>query len=277
MQTIRDYVSSVLEAKNKIAISYLSAIDNFQTTVQSASPAEAKPDVLGVILKSGLKYIEKKIVAAASAATGVELGPLVEMVHAIYDEVDRAAKASASLAVGEWIKNTRTAIAKAYTQDQTGDSLRTQLEAEYKNNNAGGRGGYIGVIQNGLQAMATVQAPKPEVVEVAFYVAWINQFFNQDCMDGTGVIYLQYDDDGTPRSASVIAPQGDKIAGALNNRMSAAGINSLMNLDVVKKVCRGTDCMCFEGNNVVRKAASSDNTQAFLRSQDTWKKFTLFS
>jgi hypothetical protein len=70
---------------------------------------------------------------------------------------------------------------------------------------------------------------------------------------------------------------GDKIAGALNNRMSSAGISRLMDLDVVKKACKGDVCMCFEPNNVVRKAAATDDVQAFLTSEDTWKKFSSFS
>ncbi len=52
MQTIRDYVQSVVETQAKLATSYTSALDNFQTTVLTASPADAKPDVLGAILKS---------------------------------------------------------------------------------------------------------------------------------------------------------------------------------------------------------------------------------
>ena len=277
MQTIRDYVQSVVEAKSKIATSSLAAIDNFQVTVQSASPAEAKPDVLGVILKFGLKTIEKQAISAVKGATGADLGPLVELMHAVYDEVDRAQKAAQNLAVADWIRNARTAIANAYTQDQTGEALRNKLEEEYKKFDEGGRGGYIGGIQIELEAMRKVQAPKAEIVEVALYTQWINQNFNNDCMDGTGVIALMFDNDGNPVSASVKAPQGDKIAGALNNRMSSAGISRLMDLDVVKKACKGDVCMCFEGNNVVRKAAATDDVQAFLTSEDTWKKFSSFS
>lgn len=277
MQTIRDYVRAVVETKNKMATAYLSAIDNFQTTVQSASPTEAKPDILTVVLKTGLKTIEKIAVTAVKEATQADLGPLVDMVHAIYDEVERANKAAQSLEVGEWIKNARTAITNAYTQDQSGEGLRNQLESEYKNNDEGGRGGYIAGIQNELAAVNSIQVPKAEVIEVAFYTSWINQHFNNDCIDGTGIIYLQFDDDGTVKSASVNAPQGDKIAGALNNVMSRAGVSGLMNLDVVKKACKGDACMCFEGNNVVRKAASDDSVQAFLTSPDSWKLLTRFS
>jgi hypothetical protein len=283
MQTIRDYVHAVVEAKNKIATAYLSAIDNFQTTVQSASPTEAKPDILGTILKSGLKTIEKTAISAVKEATHADLGPLDEMAHAIYDEIDRAAKAAESLAVGEWIKKTRTSITDAYTQDQTGEALRNQLETEYKNHDEGGRGGYIGGVQIELEALRIInnkdapKVPKVEVIEVAFYSAWINQYFNDDCMDGTGFIYLQFNDDGTPDSSTVNAPLRDKIAGALNNSMAGAGLFRLMDLDVVKKLCKGDACMCFEGNNVVRKAALNDSVQSFLSSQDNWKKFSRFS
>jgi hypothetical protein len=283
MQTIRDYVHAVVEAKSKIATAYLSAIDNFQTTVQSASPTEAKPDILGTILKSGLKTIEKTAISAVKEATHADLGPLDEMAHAIYDEIDRAAKAAESLAVGEWIKKTRTSITDAYTQDQTGEALRNQLETDYKNHDEGGRGGYIGGVQIELEAVRTInnkdapKVPKVEVIEVAFYSAWINQYFNDDCMDGSGFIYLRFYDDGTPDSATVNAPSGDKIAGALNNSMAGAGLFRLMDLDVVKKLCKGDACMCFEGNNVVRKAALNDSVQSFLSSQDNWKKFSRFS
>jgi len=276
MQTIRDYVRAVVEAKTRIATAYLAAIDNFQTTVQSASPSEAKPDILGTILKSGLKLIEKQAVDAVKEATSVDLGPLVDLVHAIYDEVDRAAKAAEGLAVAEWIKNARTAITNAYTQDQTGEALRNQIESEYKNNDEGGRGGYIAGIQNELEAIGSVQVPREEVIEVAFYSAWINQNFNEDCIDGTGIIYLQFQDDGAPTSATVVAPLGDKIAGALNDRMAAAGVSQLMDLDVVKKACMGDVCMCFEGNNVVRKSTSDDSVQSVLSSPENWKKVNRF-
>ena len=96
-------------------------------------------------------------------------------------------------------------------------------------------------------------------------------------MDGTGIIYLQFDVDCSLTSASVIAPLGDKIAGGLNTQMAAAGINQLMDLNVVKKVCRGSVCMCFEGNNTVRKATDDSDAQQFLQADTTWKLATAFS
>jgi hypothetical protein len=69
---------------------------------------------------------------------------------------------------------------------------------------------------------------------------------------------------------------GDRVAGRLNSIMGDASVSQLMNLNVVKKVCRDTECMCFEGNNTVRKDVLNDDTHAFLTSPDNWKQFTSF-
>ena len=277
METIRNYVSAVGEAKTKITMAYAAALDNVQTTFQTASPAEARPDIVGVILKAGLKTAEKVAVTAVKDSTGADLGPLVDLVHGIADEVDRAAKAAASRTVAEWVMQLRTSIVNSYTQGQTGEDLRKQIEDEYKQYDEGGRGGYIGGIENELDAMQKVQAPKVQVIALAMYQSWINQNFNNDCMDGTGIVQLQFDSDGNPTSATVIGPLGDRVAGGLNDIMSDAGVATLMDLDVVKKVCRDTACMCFEGNNVVRKDLDDQDAHDFLSSRDNWKKFTSFT
>jgi len=277
MQTIRDYVHSVVETQAKLATSYTTALENFQTTVLTASPKEAKPAVLGAILKSGLKSVEKAAVSAVKGSTGADLGPLVDMLHAVSDEIDRAAKAATSYAVGSWIKSIRTTISKTYTQGQTGESLRNQLVEEYNQNDEGGRGGYIAGIENELEAMTSVTVPEPAAIELALYVGWINQYFNSDCIDGTGIINLNFTADGAPDSAEVIAPLGDKIAGALNSTMDEVGVATLMDLDVVKKVCRDDVCACFEGNNVVRKSVLDDDTQAFLSDPETWAQIPRFT
>ena len=104
MQTIRDYTSAVVETQTKIAAAYTGALANFETTVRSASATEAKADLVGAVLKSGLKAVEKEAVTAVKEETGADLGPIVDMLHAVSDELDRAAKAAESLAVGDWIK-----------------------------------------------------------------------------------------------------------------------------------------------------------------------------
>lgn len=277
MDTIRNYVDAVVEAKQKIAAAYAGALENVSTTFQTASPAEAQPDLLGVALKSGLKSAEKEVTKAISESTGVNLAPLVDVLHALADEVDRAAKAAANRAAGLWITDLRTTIVNNYTQGQTGEDLRNQIESEYNANDAGGRGGYIAGIENELEALRGFQAPHLEELEVAMYETWINQNFAGDCMDGTGLVYLQFNADGNPVSATVNAPLGDRVAARLNAIMATANITQVMDLDVVKKICRDSTCMCFEGNNVIRKDVLEDDVHAFLTSRDTWRQFTTFS
>jgi len=199
------------------------------------------------------------------------------MLHAISDEVDRASKAATSRSVAEWISGLRTSVINSYTQGSTRQAMVEQLQQEYNQNDEGGRGGYIAGIQNELAATKTITAPKVEAVEVSMYQGWINQNFNQDCIDGTGIVFIQFDTDGNPVSAKVVGPLGDKLAGRLNTIMGTAGISSLMDLDVVKKVCREDICMCFEGNNSVRKDTDHDDTRPFLTSPDNWKKVTAFT
>lgn len=270
MQTISNYVVAVMEAKTKIITSFLSAIDNFQVTVQAASPLETSPDILSAILKTGLKAAEKSAVNSIKSSTGADLGPLVDLIHNISDEIDKAAKASQNLAVAEWIGEIRTTVTNTFTQDQSSENLRAQIENEYNQNDEGGRGGYIAGVEIELDALKSVQSPLVQELELNMYTAWINQNFNNDCVDGTGIIYIQFDDNDILISATVTSPLGEKIAGGLNRVMSDAGIYRLMDLDVVKKVCRGDICVCFEGNNMVRMATSHDEVQSFLESKDTW-------
>ena len=245
MQTIRDYVDAVVQAQTRVAATYSAALDSFQLTVQTASAAEVRPDVLGVVSKAGIKFAEKSAVAAVKDATGADLGPLVEMLHAISDEVDRASKAATSRSVAEWINSLRTSVINSYTQGNSRQAMIEQLEREYNQNDEGGRGGYIAGIQNELDATKTVPAPKVEAVEAAMYQGWINQAFNQECIDGAGILSLQFGVDGNLVSAKVVAPLGDRLAGRLNTIMGTAGISGLMDLDVAKKVCREDVCICF--------------------------------
>ena len=270
MQTIRDYTRAVIEWQTKLVVVYTNALASVETTLSSASPEEATPDVLGTILKSGLTSLEELAVGVVKSRTGADLSAVTSMLHAIWDEVDRAEEAAESLEAGEWIRKLRTGITNAYGQGQNGDALREDIEGEYKQGDTGERGGYIGGIQNELAALRTIRMPRVECIELSMYEAWINRFFDNDCMEGTGTVVLTFSDDETPESATVNVMLGDRIAGALNGIMSGAGIRRIMDLKVVKKVCRGTACMCFEGNNVVRASTNDENAEQFLISPQTW-------
>ena len=199
------------------------------------------------------------------------------MLRAISDEADRAAKAATNRSVAEWITGLRTAVINNYTLGSTRQAMVEQIQQEYNQNDEGGRGGYIAGIQNELAATKTVAAPKAEAIELSMYEGWINQNFNQDCMDGTGIVFVQFDSDGNLTSGKVIAPLGDTLAGRLNTIMGGAGISGIMDMGVVKKICREDLCMCFEGNNTVRKDTDDDDTKSFLTSTDNWSKISSFT
>jgi hypothetical protein len=276
-QTIRDYVDAVLQAQAEFTTAYGAALDCFQLTIQTASPKEASPDILGTVAKSGLKFAEKVAVTAVSDSTGADLGPLVEMVHAIYDETERAAKSATARSAAEFVTALRTAVINGYTQGAGRQAMLEQLQTEYNGNDEGGRGGYIARIQNELAATKIVHAPRVEAIELALYVGWINQNFNSDCVDGTGFVFVQFDTDGTVTSVTITAPLGDKLAGRLNSIMQTAGTDGPMNLDVVKKLTRGTVSMCLEGNNSIRMDTDDADAHTFLTSPDTSKLVRSFT
>lgn len=277
MQTLRDYVDAVVQAQIALATVYGAALDAFQSTVQTASPKEASPDILGVVVKSGLKVAEKSAVTAVQETTGADLGPIVEMMHGIYDETERAAKAATARSAAEFVNSLRSSVINGYTQGAGRQAMLDQLFSEYKANDEGARNFYIGGIQNELAATKTVHAPLVEFVEVGLYVGWINQNFNSDCVDGTGFVYAEFDTDGTLTSTTITAPLGDKLAGRLNVIMQTAGTDGPMNLDVVKKLTQGTISMCLEGNNSIRKDTDNADAHAFLTSSAIWKLVRSFT
>jgi hypothetical protein len=270
MRTIRDYVTAVTEKQIKMTLAFTGALENVESTFLTASSQEAAPQVLNVVLKSGLKFLEKTAVTAVKAQTGADLGPLVELVHAVDSEIDRAAQAGQSHAAGEWIRDLRTELVNGYTQSESGDALRQQLEDDYNQRDEGQQNWLIGGLQNEIDAVRLVTIPRTETIEVTMYEAWVNQLFNDDCVDGTGNILVQFAEDGALQSATVNATYGNRVADSLNRVMIRAGVERLMDLKVVKKLCIGDSCMCFEPNNVIRKSTDDEAAEAYLTSPQTW-------
>ncbi len=276
-QTINDYVDAIVEAQTRIATGYNAALDAFQLTMQTASLKEATPDIVGTAFKSGIKSAKKAAVAAVKAATEVDVGPIVDMIDALWDEVDRASKAATSRSVADWISELRTSTINVYLQGDTRQELKDRITQEYNANDEGGRAGYIAGIENELLGAKAIKKTSVQVLELAMYEGWINASSDQDCMNGTGMVAIQFDSDGNLTAANVVAPLGDRVAGRLNSIMSPAGISGPMALDVVKKVCREDICMCFEGNGVIRKDTDDDSARPFLTSSDTWSKVRFFT
>lgn len=231
------------------------------------------------MLKAGVKLIEKTAVDAVKGIAGGDLGPVVEVLHGMLDEVERASKAASGAAAAGWILDLRGRIVDAYTQGQSGEDLRRQVEADYNRNDEGGRGGYIAGIQNELDALRQAQdlIPASNAIESAMYEAWIDGQFDNDCMEGTGLIELVFDQDGSAASAKVVGALGEQVGARLNSIMPDAGVTNLMDLDVVKRVCRDDQCMCFEGDNVVRADVLDEDMNSFLAAPDNWRAFVRFS
>lgn len=276
MQTIRDYVALVTEKQTRLVIAYTSALSSVETTLQTASPEDASPDYLKAVVKSGLKSLEKVALQAVKERTGADLAPVADVIHALADEAERAARAAAGLGAAQFIGGLRASITNAYTRGRTGDALREQIEAEYKQGDEGQRGGYIAGVQIEKDAVEQVEIPAVETLERALLEGWINEAFSGDVMEGPGIVVIQFDSDGALESATVEAPLGDRVAGSLNRIMPAAGTTRLMDLDVVKKVWFGDRCMCFDGNNAVRKSTNDSAAEQFLTSEATWALATRF-
>lgn len=132
-------------------------------------------------------------------------------------------------------------------------------------------------IENELTAVQTLESPSVQKLELAMYTERINQNFNDDCIDGTGYLYIQFADDGTLSSATVRSPLGDKIAVALNEVMTKAGVSHLRELDVVKKVCAGDITVCLERNNLVRKTPMNNETPIAFALDDALQHVTQFT
>lgn len=276
MQIIRDYVALVEQVKARLATTQLEALANVETTLQSAAPTDATSEVMSKLTQAGIKLLEEAVSSAAKKFAGVEIAPLFELVHIAYEAVDTAKNAQSSLSAADWLRDLRSELTNGYAQSPNGETLREQLEQEYNANDEGGRGGYIAGIENERDALKALQLPLMESVELAMYESWINAHFSGDCMAGPGLAVIQFDADRNLESATLDAPEGEQVAHAMNGRLAKARKRSLMDLDIVKRLCVDDDCACFEGNNVVRKPASSDENQAWLSSPEAWAQLRRF-
>lgn len=275
VQTIRDYVSAIMSAMNWIASSYLSAIRNFQTTIQTASPSDIRPNILSSVLRSGLTTAEKLMVTAIKETTETELRPIVDLIHRISDEIEKVTDQAHPGA--DWMNEIRLFVTNACMPDQGGENLQAQLEDEYKRTDSDVRRRYIAGIKKELTAIQTVELPSVEKLELAMYIDWINQDFDDDRSNGTGYICIQFTNDGTLSSATVNSPLGDKIAMALNGVMTKAGVARLAELDVAKKVCKGDISVYLERNNVVRQTTMNNEAPMVFAIDDAWKHVPQFT
>lgn len=276
--TMRRYAAGVTEAKTKLTLTYLSGVANFETTVQQASPADAKADVVGVALKQAWKKAKGAATSAISKATGVDISPLVELYEAIDEEIERAAKASTSLAAGDWIKKFRSKITDEYGKTNT-EAYLSRLKEYYDKLSKNERTDWITGMQVELEGLKQFHSPETKTVERTLYEGWINGSFTHCGQEGgNGFVKIDFDKSGELEQAIVNAPLGKNIEGGLEKTFAGA----LTELEVHKQVCSygdlvaggsGYRCVCFDDRNKVRMSSDLVNASELLEKAKKVKIF----
>ncbi len=254
IQIIRDWTILRDETLNALMTQFNAALNNFETTIRSDSPTETKPKILSVLAKSAVKLIEKEI---ASRVEGV--GPVIELAHAINDEMERAGKSATSLRVGNWIKSLRSSVNNVLTKQVSFEILRKQ----YNESDEGERSNIVADVGEELNQLTEVadglKAITNQIFECGLYEDWINAHFANDCMDGLGNIHIDLTEAGEISEVTVNAPLGEKIEGAFNSRLlgqqegAVPGLDRISDIKVGKKVSIGDRSGCFDDRNQFTK------------------------
>jgi hypothetical protein len=248
-QRIDEYIGLV-GANRATTLSRLDgALEQFETTMQFASSSEATPDAVGTIVSELFKAAVDEL---------AEHVPGVDTVKSFYDaasdEIERAARASASHAVGDWIKDQRAAIvtlATAFDERDPNDSsglapralLGESVEETYFNLDQEGRQAFFGELFDSIEQLKQFTAPSIFEFERQLYEAWINGNFSSISDDADGCIEcrLEFDDDEFEfESCSVAAPFGGHVADGVNKLIDdrkVPDLRSPLDLKVRRRIC----------------------------------------
>jgi len=274
--TIHAYVSAIITAKKKITANYLSAIDNFDTLIQSTAPsAEIQPHALSSVLQIGLATIEKIIATTLKEPIGSALQPIMDLIHRASNTISTAP--NHALSGTEWMGAVRRSLTNLFAEEQSVERLNLQLESAYELYDKDTRDRYITSLKNEMPVLQTLEFPSAEQLELAIYTAWINQNVDGEGIDDTGHIDIRLIDGGNRSSATVQAPLGDQIAAALNGIMDKAGITHLADLDTVKKVSKGDIIAYFERDNSLRSNPMNNDSAIPFMLDDSWKSVERFT
>jgi hypothetical protein len=235
-KNIRNYVDKLDSWFDNRLENYQDALAKFFITVKSASIKDAKPDVLGAMLSTIFEFEVKSTFSelnkAFNAPVGSALGLIRDLALAARDEMSRAGRAEASKELGDWLKSQYDAIGKA--RDSFSIS-NIQEEMENRFLEAEKREEFLDELFRITKVLSYVKPPSNIELERRLYEQWINAHFYKFADDASGYIELRAKDssDGIELvSFTVSAPEGDKIADALN-RIGA----TTWNLKVRKRLC----------------------------------------
>lgn len=258
-QIIRDYVTLRDGTLSVLITQFNAGLNDFETTIRSSSPTEAEPHILGVLAKSAVKLIEKQLASSIDKTTGVNVAPVIELAHAINDEMERARTATTSLEVGNWIKGLRSSVNNVLA----GQTSFEMLKQQYDQSDEGARSNLIADVGEELNQLTAVadglKALKNQMFECGLYEDWINAHFANDCAEGLGNIHIDLTEEGEIEAVTVNAPLGDKIEGAFNSgllkRGVVPGLDRVQDIKVGKKVSIGSRFGCFDDQNLLTKGS----------------------
>jgi peptidoglycan hydrolase-like protein with peptidoglycan-binding domain len=216
------------------------ALDNFQTTLATASIREANPDLVGVLAsaayQAGGSLLQSYI---KSNALGAGVGFVIDLVSRTRAELERAAAAATERDVATFVKHAVRTI-----DNQSGQFHQARLEEEVSLAflESSDRQRFLDVLSAASGKLeAETLAPLP-FFELKYYEAWINAHFNGFREDGRGVIAYRFAFDGEIEvlGCLVDAPQGERIEDELNGflaRRDIAGLVRPIDLRVRKRAC----------------------------------------
>lgn len=214
---ISTFVELVARQHDKLLMSLLNALAQFETTMSFASGQDADPDLLGTLVSRGFQMAVEELVSRV---------PGLSQAKAFFDvtteELERAGRASQSLNLGDWIKDQRAAIdawMEAGVSNENRDLLQADLESDYLDQDELGRQEFFERLNQAINQPSGDTGNRLDELEAAFYVQWINAHFTQVGGESGYIEYrLEYDDnDFDFESCTVKAPFGDKIDSALNH------------------------------------------------------------
>jgi hypothetical protein len=289
-QILLSFSNSVGTFNQRALEQYNAALENFETTIQSASVQETRADILGVIAKTaleeGFKEVSKQVLGAAAPIAGAVLA----LAKNIKQETDRAAAASVNRSAGDWIKQMRRGVNDAFAKHGTSDVVLRGVTSAYANASEDERQVLVdeasfaaAAIEEGTWAVADVA-----VYERSLYEGWINGHFSAIGRvddDISGFVDVRFEDGDMPSAAAVVAPLGDRIGDALNTIAGSSGLSSMMELKVHKRVCKWADnavggsgwsCGWFDDRNVMISEPNSEVVTEFLQREDWRSTVTLF-
>ncbi|MBX3320357.1 MAG: peptidoglycan-binding protein [Nitrospira sp.] len=221
-KAIRDLVEKSVAARRQLLETTLNALDQFETTMQHASVAEASPDVLGVLVSQA---IDKAVGEMIDHLPG--LAELKSIYDTVTGELARAGKARQSLAMGDWIKDQRAVIdGEMHKVDH--EEIISELELRYLELDQQDRAKFFDGVVNDSQRVASSNLPHIDELECRFYEEWINAHFIGIFKNAPGCIEFRhnYDEgDFTFVSCTVNAPSGDKVESAINRLLDRAHVS----------------------------------------------------